>query len=70
MRRPRPYRRHCGVYRTDHHSTPHAGMPLGAYRQPYSPCGRRAIINGNGVEANNDAARRVATSFEERENRI
>ena len=73
--------------------TPHAGGPLCAYRQPSSPCGRRAIINGNGVEADhdaarriaiktiglhrwevrrpdNDAARRVATSFEERENRF
>ena len=29
-----------------------------------------AGINGNGVEADNDAARRVATSFEERENRF
>ena len=44
----------------------HAGGPLCAYRQPSSPCGRRAIINGNGVEADNDAARRVATSSEER----
>ena len=48
----------------------HAGGPLCAYRQPSSPCGRRAIINGNGVEADNDAARRVATSFEKRENRL
>ena len=37
----------------------HAGEPLCAYRQPSSPCGRRAIINGNGVEADNDAACRV-----------
>ena len=29
-----------------------------------------ADIYGNGVEADNDAARRVATPFEERENRF
>ena len=59
LRRPRPYSRHCGEGVAMHAASTiiyaHAGGPLCAYRQPSSPCGRRAIINGNGVEADNDA---------------
>ena len=38
--------------------------------QPFLPLGRCAIINRNSVEVDNDAARRVATSSEKRENRF
>ena len=41
------------------------GLHLLGTRYATKPSGR-ATINGNGIEADNDAARRVATSFEER----
>ena len=56
LRRPRPYSRHCGEI-------------VGGITAPtiiYAHAG----IYGNGVEADNDAARRVATPFEERGNRF
>ena len=56
LRRPRPYSRHCGE------------IVVGI--TTLAPHLRPADNNGNGIEADNDAARRVATSFEERENRF
>ena len=55
LRRPRPYSRHCGEADTGYAADRHV---------------RRAGINGNGEWEDNDAARRVATSFEKRENRF
>ena len=53
-------------------ATIHAhGEPIARIaNHPFVPLGRKAIINGNGVEVDNDAARRVATSSEKRENRF
>ena len=56
VQRPRPYSRHCGE----------AMVGYAALTIIYAHMG----INGNGVEVDNDAARRVATSFEKWENRI
>ena len=56
LRRPRPYRRHCGEGATTHATST-------------TICDKTGI-NGNGERGDNDAARRVATSFGERENMI
>ena len=56
LRRPRPYSRHCGEI-------------VGGITTP-APHLCPADNNGNGMEADNDAARRVATSSEKRENRF
>ena len=56
LRRPRPYSRLCGEI-------------VGGITAP-TTIYAHAGIYGNGVEADNDAARCVATSFEERGNRF
>ena len=56
LRRHRPYSRHCGE---------DVAVYIAAVHHL-----RHAGIIRNGVEVDNDAARRVATSFGERENRI
>ena len=56
LRRPRPYSRHLRGYRC-------GGLPSTII------CAHVGI-NGNGAEEDHDAARRVATSFEKRENRF
>ena len=56
LRRPRPYRRHCGEGATTHATS--------------TTICDKTDINGNGERGDNDAARRVATSFGERENMI
>ena len=55
LRRPRPYSRHCGE-----------GVAMHAASTIFTPHRHQ----WEGVEADHDAARRVATSFEKRENRF
>ena len=56
LRRPRPYSRHGRGFRCD--------------ASPPTIICDHVGINGNGEWEDNGAARRVATSFEKRENRI
>ena len=56
LRRPRPYSRHCGEADA-------------TYAASTIICARMGI-NGNGEWEGNDAARRVATSSKNRENRF